>query len=196
MTVALARPRVRVIRLALIGLGVAALALSLAGCGPAAWPNSTIYVENHAGRAWPVRTAVQQWDAGLHVSVQYGACRAGAGCIRVYEAKLGLDRTGQTDMEYAEPGVMSKAVVTFNSEYDFLADAADPGLMDTAELLSTACHELGHALGIAEHSTDPTSCMQVPPEDDRSYRPVASPSKADFAALNEAAKSAAEAVAG
>ena len=53
-----------------------------------------VYVEDHESNAWSVKTAVAAWDKGTDVSVRYGKCRAGAGCIRIYRGKFGM--TGWT----------------------------------------------------------------------------------------------------
>jgi hypothetical protein len=113
---------------------------------------STVYVEDHSGRAWPVKAAVAKWAVGMvDVHVVYGKCRDQAPCVTVTEDDLSEDIGGQTPMDRGLfSGEMHGAKVQFNRMY-----ADDPAWWRTA----VACHELGHAMGIESHDTGPDSCM-------------------------------------
>lgn len=138
---------------------LAALAVLL-GAAPASashgdsfWrlPTRTVYVEDTSSAAWPVGRAAATWSARTDVRLVYGRCRDGAGCIRVRDT-----RWCDPDV-YAETARQSRRVrvVTF--------DACDAGRLSARERRSTACHELGHALGL-DHRRPLGSCMAEPLE--------------------------------
>jgi hypothetical protein len=139
-----------------IAFKVATGSANIAPAGTAAWKtyaglllrhrSSIIYVEDHTGYRWPVHEATLDWDYGTVASVRYGACRGNYGCIKVYEGNYG--RNGQaavTSWAWSGNYFVGPVIIRFNDAYAFSAHA----------YRQTACHELGHGVGITFHG--PTS---------------------------------------
>jgi hypothetical protein len=143
-----------------------------------------VYVEDHTGSAWPISTAVRNWDAGTDVSVRYGKCRTGAGCIRVYEVSACYTHkgcwAGLTDYAPAR-WYSSPSGPYMNGGYVRVSVNRNVIRSTTARMRQqVACHEVGHALGLGYHSPVLGSCMYAP----NSARASVLPSAADRANLN------------
>lgn len=121
-----------------------------------AWNSRTIRVEDHTGAAWDVIRAVRLWNTGTGLRLQYGRCISGVPCIRVYGRDYGKTTwAGLTEYgtkwwtwrgdTWTMRGV---TVVKFNTRYGYTRAIRD----------QIACHELGHAVGVGEH-TRTGSCM-------------------------------------
>jgi hypothetical protein len=121
-------------------------------------------VEDHTGWRWPVTSAVYDWDYGTDASVRYGACRAGYGCIKVYEGYYG--RNGQLGVAYFSwIGSILQEPVTVKLNDSYFPDAHIRR--------QTVCHELGHGLGITFHDPVLTSCLYGAGTDAAPYGPGA-----------------------
>lgn len=120
--------------------------------GPTRWAYHTVYVEDHTGWAWPVWEAAGSWDYGTDVSVRYGVCRSGAGCIRVYEGYYGgTGWWGNTALVwYPSTGVITRATVRLNDSYLYA--------MSAHQRRTVVCHEEGHGLGLP-HQNSTSSCL-------------------------------------
>ena len=126
--------------------------------------SSIIYVEDHTGWRWPVYEATHDWNYGTTASVRYGACRAGYGCVRVYEAYLGRNgQVGVTHFVWSGSILVEPVKVVFNDSY----------FPDAHQRRQTACHELGHGLGIEFHDPYKSSCLYAYATDSASMYPGA-----------------------
>ncbi len=125
------------------------------------WPTGTVYVEDHTGARWPVRQQTANWAAGLKLHVRYGACRAGAGCIRVRERNVGASGSegGKTNVNYDRDSgdVVGDAQVTLNTWLFVPASRGGAG-GGPPEAKQVTCHELGHAFGQLDHD-DPGASL-------------------------------------
>ena len=113
-----------------------------------------VYVEDHTANTWNVKAAVAAWDKGTDVSVRYGKCRTGAGCIHIFKNRYGKTGwVGRAHFNYnpATHAFVGVVVVTLNESY-----ALTPGVRQ-----QIACHEIGHGLGLQYHSTALNTCMHV-----------------------------------
>lgn len=168
--------RVRLLRIVVTAAVLALLTTGAKGCestgAPAGGNTSVVYVQDSTGDRWPVKAAVQGWDAGLTISVRYGTCQPHVRCVKVTEAREGFNDTiGSTGIQDT-----GDADIRMNFSYSWLPPEAR---------LSAACHELGHALGLRRHNEDQDSCMNATAHWGESTRP----GKRDLAELNAKAAS-------
>jgi hypothetical protein len=120
---------------------------------PAASAGSQRSVEfvDHTGWSWPVHAAARNWSVVSDVGyVPVPQCTPGAPCVQVYEGYYGA--TGWNGETLASPGLMH----TFAAPVTVELNDSYPG--SYSQHLGTACHELGHALGL-DHSPRQSSCM-------------------------------------
>lgn len=132
---------------------------------PAHWTNNgyadpQVRFNDHTSAAWPVSKAVYSWNQtpGIDSSYLYNSCpfKAGARCIDVFSDdygdsgwngltsfRLATDRSGRF--------IESATRVQLNDHY----------APNSAQRRRTACHELGHALGLG-HTQSLASCMHAP----------------------------------
>jgi hypothetical protein len=129
----------------------------------------TLWVENKAPARWPVKQAVAEWNKDLtSVQLKVGKCPSRAVCIRVSQDEVYTPA--------GEPLVLGRTATLFGTRVTFNAKAAG---QPASYRLFTACHELGHALGL-DHDQPRGSCMHA------SARGAATrPAAADYAAVNE-----------
>jgi hypothetical protein len=144
------------------------------GCPMATWPvdgrgNPDIYFINHTSSAWQVSTAASYWDrtTGLNVSsrtAQVGCPVSAIGhCAKVFDANYGASGwTGQTSRTVNSSNHITSATTKLNDYYRGTA----------AQHRNTACHEMGHVLGL-DHNKSSNSCLyaartsvQVPDNND------------------------------
>jgi hypothetical protein len=130
------------------------------GCPMARWPvNSNggraVYFLDHTSRAWPVQTAASYWDRTRGLSVNYRWYSRGCppasvgGCVKVRSANYGATGwTGQTSRSVTSSNVIAYAATKLNDYY-----RGSP-----AEHRNTACHEMGHVLGL-DHNHSSSSCL-------------------------------------
>lgn len=97
------------------------------------WP--VVYVENHTDSRWSVATSVRAWGSGLRV----GACRSGAGCIRITSPARGK----AAPMGQSLISVTGRRITGVTIEMN-ASDEAQPAAVRKV----AAAHELGHALGL------------------------------------------------
>jgi len=110
-----------------------------------------VYVEDHTGAAWPVTTLAASWDYGTDLSVRYGPCRTGAGCVKVYECWCGTAQPpGWVNWGYYVGTHVFAEPVTVHLN--------DSWWWPWRNRVQAVCHELGHALGIISH-LGTYSCM-------------------------------------
>jgi hypothetical protein len=140
------------------------------------WAQRVVYVEDHTGDGWPVTGAVAALDRALIISVRYGRCRDGAGCVRVSEKPtltgdyLGLTHTWASrsthEMVRDATVELSDVVQTSTGRWD------------------TTLHELIHAMGWNQH--DSTGLMRAFIDVDAPGTTRYGVPPADAAALNAA----------
>jgi hypothetical protein len=122
------------------------------------WP--VVYVENHTDGRWSVATSVRAWGSGLRV----GACRSGAGCIRITSPERGLRAPMGQTLVYATGSRITRVTIEMNA-----SDEAQPAAVRKV----AAAHELGHALGLGH---------------DRSYHGVMGPVAYGYDHINRYAR--------
>ncbi|GAA1383951.1 hypothetical protein GCM10009661_64520 [Catellatospora chokoriensis] len=110
---------------------------------------------DHSGASWPVGRAVTEWNETSGIDSIYRPASSGcdgapAHCVHVYSSNYGA--TGWT-------GSTSR---TFNAANTYYASASvklnDYYGGTEAQKWNTACHELGHVLGL-DHNTGTESCL-------------------------------------
>ncbi|GGJ83915.1 hypothetical protein GCM10010123_12000 [Pilimelia anulata] len=135
-----------------------AYALDDGKCPPIRWTWSgyadpQVYFRDRTPANWPVREAVNGWNRSPGVDSFWtgGACpRARKHCVEVRSGDFGKGWAGNTTfkMTMGRNFIDGTVLVRLNDRY---ANGA-------ADRRSTACHELGHALGVG-HNTSTASCM-------------------------------------
>ncbi|GAC1608814.1 MAG: hypothetical protein NVS3B26_07320 [Mycobacteriales bacterium] len=129
----------------------AATTLGLHWIRPTGQAVLVVRVVDETGPAWPVHAAARLWRTRHVQMVAAQGCAGPGPCIVVREARFG--RTGWTGRTRADRGDMSSFVSPVSI---FLNDSYDefPRIRQ-----AVACHELGHALGLA-HDDSAASCLQ------------------------------------
>jgi hypothetical protein len=133
------------------GLGVVATPAASAAVAYPHFASRIIMVEDHTGSKWPVKASVLQWDRGTDASIRYGKCRAGVGCVRVYEQRQGKNGKAGSAVLVWNPVTMllNPVKVTLNDSYWLSAHQRRQDVQ----------HELGHAFGLNYHSKSLGSAM-------------------------------------
>ncbi|GLW32669.1 hypothetical protein [Actinoplanes regularis] len=112
-----------------------------------------VYFRDYTPAAWPVKASVAEWNKSPGVDSYWttGACPTGGRhCVPVRAANSGANGIyAETDMEVDSVGFFIDGTVRvdFNNYYS-----------STDDNRGTACHELGHALGLA-HNGSTSSCL-------------------------------------
>lgn len=145
------------------GYGSAAFLGGTSGCSRGNrvnWRNNgfddpQVYFRDHTPARWPVSASVREWNRAVGVDSFHttGSCPTGGRhCVHVWNANYGgsVGWSGYTYIQYDSAYFMidGQVVVHFNDYY------AANSYLDRG----TACHELGHALGLA-HNGSLSSCM-------------------------------------
>src|SRR5579859_7889009 len=130
-------------------------------CPPDRWQRNgyghpQVYFLDHTSSAWPITAVVPEWNLAVGVDSWYrwytsGCPGNGTHCVNVYDRDYGA--TGWTGLTH----------FSANSSHYFVDGSVYSQLNDhysgtAAEHRNTACHELGHTLGLG-HATSSTSCM-------------------------------------
>ena len=135
-------------------------------------PRPRIFFRDRSTAAWPVGRAVTKWNETSGIDSRYFAfsqgCAAGGHCVIIYNAAYGATGwTGMTTRTLNAAGTyIEGAYIQLNETYGGT----------TAQRWNTACHEIGHVLGL-DHNTSTNSCLYG------SRTSVTAPSSQDFALL-------------
>ncbi|WP_375431323.1 matrixin family metalloprotease [uncultured Friedmanniella sp.] len=140
-------------------LGLASTTTASAAVTAPSWPKTVVYVyDTTAGLkkadgtpVWPVKAAAERWDNDNPVDYRYTAkpCPAGAQCVVVKQQELAGNTVGS-----AVTGSIGTELVSATVTLDKTFGARN----SATRRRNVACHELGHALGLA-HRSGETSCM-------------------------------------
>ena len=123
------------------------------------WARPQMYFRDRSNDLWPVGRAVTKWNETSGIDSHYRDFSAGCPsstvhCIIVYNASYG--KAG----EWA--GVVGKTVRALNAAQTYYTGAyiaLNESYGGTeAERWNTACHEIGHVLGLG-HNTSTSSCL-------------------------------------
>jgi hypothetical protein len=111
-----------------------------------------IYFNDHTGSLWPTDAAVYTWNqsVGIDSYYKYNACGpAGTHCVDVNSGVYNTDWSGLTTQGRDNAtGRITYAYVQLNEKWQRSADG----------YRKSACHELGHVLGL-DHNVQDYSCM-------------------------------------
>ncbi|OKI41690.1 matrixin family metalloprotease [Micromonospora sp. CB01531] len=113
-----------------------------------------VYFIDHSGSEWPVGRSVTKWNETSGIDSVYrtpssGCPGGGIHCVHVYSGNYGSGWTGQTSRTLNAAGTYyAGATVQLNTYYSGTE----------YERWNTACHELGHVLGLG-HNTSTGSCV-------------------------------------
>jgi hypothetical protein len=126
--------------------------------------DNVVYIENHAP-SFPISWAVETVRA-MHpdVTVRYGACRTGAGCVRVYQMHRG--RHTQPALTYfswySGTSILAEPLTTkYDLDYPWT----------THDRYQAACHEVLRGLGVEYSSFMLNTCMYESLTGSASIRP-------------------------
>lgn len=121
---------------------------------PYHWPSSVVYVENHAGKRWPVRRAAENLDNGSSLDLRVvKRCPAGKPCIVVDSVRsLRGDVVGHTHNRYRGSEQLSSRITL---------DDGWGRSVPRRWRLANVCHELGHAVGLEHSKSRRGTCMRV-----------------------------------
>ena len=128
-------------------------------CPPARWrwngySDPQVYFRDHTPAAWPVRASVTEWNRAVGVDSYWttGPCpTSGRHCVHVWSGNYGTTGwTGNTSyrLDSSRFFIDGSVWVELNDYY----------AASTVDRRNTACHELGHALGVGHNLAD-ASCM-------------------------------------
>ena len=133
-----------------------------------------VYYIDFTGDSWPVTDARIDWYQAPGIDAYYrwhtlGCPGGGRHCVNVREGRYGTAWYGLTEANTSN-GLFVDGSVTV-----YLNNQVTPNTY--AARRSVACHEMGHALGMA-HNNSTNSCMSVPEFPQH-------PSSQDFSVLNQ-----------
>lgn len=158
-----------------------AYALNGGQCPAAQWKTSgrarpLVHFNDHSSSAWPVMAAGAKWNESccVDVTVGFGYCSSATGqhCVHVWS-----DTYGRTNSD-GTPKWVGLTTWSLDSQRYFVENSMSVQLNDSyndysaAQHRNTACHELGHAIGVG-HNASKSSCVypsvtsqQYPSSDD------------------------------
>jgi hypothetical protein len=115
----------------------------------------TVYMIDHTGPQWPVYQAAVVWDESTVMNVGYRWYTNGcpnSNCVDFWDA------------DYGDTGWDGKTFFSYNTSTrrfissGFHVDLNDHYSLNATQLQATACHEMGHAIGM-DHNVYTTSCL-------------------------------------
>lgn len=132
-----------------------------------------VYYIDFTGNSWPVTDARIDWYQAPGIDAYYryhtaGCPGGGRHCVNVREGRYGTDWYGLTEATTSNGYFVGTPTVKLNNQVTPNTYAARR---------SVACHEMGHALGMA-HNNSTNSCMSIPAFPQH-------PSSQDYSVLNK-----------
>lgn len=138
------------------------------------YANPRVWIKDTTGSNWPVYDVTTNWDRSSFIDMfyQYNSCPSGTHCVAVYEYSMADGNAGYTggilqnvtegtawSGHYLDPaGQWGHPYVKLNNYYITHDVPIKGSPLSASDRMSTACHEIGHAIGLAHHWED-NSCM-------------------------------------
>jgi len=149
-------------------------------CPPWTWTyqghvRPIVYFHDASGSSWPVSTAVSVWNQSLGIDSYWQPsttpCPDNVHCAFVYEINDSTKHVcGQTHLVIdGNHHFVEDADYILLNDYYFAHTDSD-GSRCTGTKRSTACHEIGHMLGL-DHNDSKSSCIYYQSVSDRSQVP-------------------------
>lgn len=141
------------------------------------YEDPAVYFLDHTSSAWPVTASTTNWNQAQGIDSYYrwytnGCPGGGTHCVHVYNGNYGATGwVGLTSWPYDSTGDFDNTTNVTIKLNDYYGGTA-------AQHRNTACHEMGHALGL-DHNTSTGSCLyyartstQYPNSDDFGILPL------------------------
>ncbi|MEV4416797.1 hypothetical protein [Catellatospora sp. NPDC049609] len=133
-----------------------AYALDSGRCPPIKWSGTrpVVYFRDYSNANWPFSAAIPSWNTSPDIDVWHrtSACPSGSHCVTVYNGNYGATGLeGETTYSYyttSRTFVDGTVVIKVNDYYH----------STYSQRRQTACHEVGHAIGVG-HNVSTASCI-------------------------------------